>query len=282
MINRKLRIGRIPYANLFPIFYALERVGDCSAYEFVEGVPSRLNRMLRDGMVDVSPSSSIEYLRYPSFYRIVEGHSISSRGPVGSIFLFSERPIEELGGADIAVTSQSETSVALLSIILKKFYGLRCTLTVTDDPENSGKEAFLLIGDDALKYGAGVRKRASTEEKNFETAGLPVFRACGLMMYDLGDIWYNRTGLPFVFALWIMRPEARRNKKLFDKFLADLEHAKEYALQHLLEIAKHAPARSFMSEEDILDYWNKLDYELTEDHKKGLDLFGKYIKELKL
>jgi chorismate dehydratase len=258
--NRKLRIGRIPYANLFPIFYALERVGDCAAYEFVEGVPSRVNRMLRDGTVDISPSSSIEYLRNPSRYEIIEGNSISSRGPVGSVFLFSERPIEALGGADIAVTSQSETSVALLTVILKKFYNLDCTLTVADAPERSGTTAFLLIGDDALKYVDNV--------------------SSGMLTYDLGEIWYDRTGLPFVFALWIMRPEIKGEKKLLDRFLRDLHEAKEYALQHLPEIAKPAPLRNFMSEEEILDYWNKLDYELTEDHKKGLELFGRYVKEL--
>jgi len=118
----KLRIGKIPYANLFPIFYMLEKECDCSSYEFVEGVPSVLNKMLRDGEIDVSPSSSIEYLRNPSLYRIIDGHSISSKGHVKSILLFSKIPIVELNGGTIYVSSQSETSVALLDIILKKFY----------------------------------------------------------------------------------------------------------------------------------------------------------------
>src|SRR5208337_5165615 len=107
---------RIPYANVFPIFYVLDHEVDCSQYTFVEGVPSRLNRMLREGEVDVSPSSSLEYLRSPELYRTISNHSISSRGPVGSIFLFTPKPVEELDGTVIFASSQSETSVALLKI----------------------------------------------------------------------------------------------------------------------------------------------------------------------
>src|SRR5271157_1612604 len=128
MTVNKLVIGRIPYANLFPIFYILDHDIDCSSYTFVEGVPSRLNRMLREGEVDVSPSSSLEYLRNPELYGIIGNHSISSRGRVGSIFLFSPRPVEELDGNIVYASSQSETSIALLKIVLGNFYGLSVTV----------------------------------------------------------------------------------------------------------------------------------------------------------
>ena len=120
--EQKLRIGKIPYANLFPIFYILERECDCSGYEFIAGVPSALNKMLRTGEVDVSPSSSIEYLRYSNQYEIIDNHSISSIGPVGSIILLSRKPIEELNGLPVLTSSQSETSVGLLRIIFERFY----------------------------------------------------------------------------------------------------------------------------------------------------------------
>src|SRR5208283_2604995 len=55
VMGERLIIGRIPYANVFPIFYVLDHEIDCSEYIFVEGVPSRLNRMLREGEVDISP-----------------------------------------------------------------------------------------------------------------------------------------------------------------------------------------------------------------------------------
>jgi len=260
----KLRIGKIPYANLFPIFYVLERECDCSSYEFVEGVPSILNKMLRDGELDISPSSSIEYLRNPSIYRIIDGHSISSKGPVKSILLFSKIPIVELNGGTIYVSSQSESSIALLDIILRKFYRIQCRLEISQNPENSEGEAFLLIGDDALKHSSQQSAVTSQNE----------------LIYDLGELWYKNINLPFVFALWIARRELYGKEKLLNKFVKDLNNAKEIALKNLPKIAKHSPMKEFMPEEEIISYWNKIDYDSTDEHKKGLDLFNRYLKEL--
>ncbi|MGD0281322.1 MAG: menaquinone biosynthesis protein, partial [Dissulfurispiraceae bacterium] len=200
--DERLIIGRIPYANLFPIFYILEHEVDCSLYTFVEGVPSLLNRMLREGEVDISPSSSLEYLRNPDRYRIISNHSISSRGPVGSILFFTTKPLEELDGAAVLASSQSETSVALLKIVLGKFYGLSAKVDAVPNPEQAG-EAFLLIGDDALRQQAIHLLSPITRYP---------------YVYDLGEIWYRQTGLPFVFALWIVRNDIPEKEKLVDKF----------------------------------------------------------------
>lgn len=271
-MDTKLRIGRIPYANLFPLFYVLERELDSPSYEFVEGVPSVLNRMLRTGEVDLSPSSSVEYLRNPDRYFFIDNHSVSSKGAVGSIFLFSRKPLGELDGSGIAVTSQSETSVVLLEIILTKFHGIRCPLRLAALPARSGEDAFLLIGDEALRYSAENRRRG----------GGPG----GLLQYDLGEIWYERTGLPFVFALWIVRRQVRgegdagEKGELFARFVKDLDTAKKRALERLPDIARHSPLRGFLSREEILAYWKRLDYELDGEHRKGLALFDRYRQEL--
>jgi chorismate dehydratase len=187
MNRQRLLIGEIPYANLFPIFYMLKRGSDLSDYEFIEGPPAELNKKIREGLIDISPSSSIEYLRHRDLYEFIENHSISSRGPVGSILLFSKRPIESLGGLTVLTSSQSETSVALIQIVLKKFYELDCHFESSSKPlrEALGSDApYLLIGDEALR----------------ESRKWP-----GLYIYDLGDVWYKHTGLPFTFALWIAR-----------------------------------------------------------------------------
>lgn len=264
MSDTKLIVGKIPYANLFPVYYVLEHEFDCSQYMFVEGVPSSLNRMLREGRVDVSPSSSLEYLRNPSLYHTIRNHSISSKGEVGSILLFSARPIEELGGDVVFASSQSETSVALLRIIIRKFYGLSAAVEAVPDPEQTGA-AFLLIGDDALK------QHSIFQQAPF--AGYP-------FIYDLGEIWYRQTGLPFVFALWMVRNDISAKNELVERFTSDLDRAKEIALKNLPDIAKHAPIHAFMTEREILAYWKKLDYELSDEHMKGLALYDRYRKEI--
>jgi len=260
---QRLRIGRFSYSNLFPIFYMIEREADCSAYEFIEGVPSYLNREIREGRIDVSPSSSIEYLRNTGRYDLIEGHSISSRGPVGSIFLFSKRPIGALDNITVFTSSQSETSVALIHIILKKFLKIECTFVSTPEPIEKVMghgEACMLIGDDALR----------------ESLKWP-----GLQIYDIGDLWYTHTGLPSVFALWIVRKECcKERRELIDRFIRDLDAAKVSALRNLGTVAEASPLRSSLSKEELVSYWRGISYDLGEDHRRGLDLFRRYAEDL--
>lgn len=261
----KLRIGKISYANVWPIFYMLERYADCSSYEFVEGVPSTLNRMLREGSIDVSWSSSIEYLKNPGRYDIIGNLSIDSNGPVGSVLLFSKKPIEELEGETIFMTSQSETSIALLQIICRKFYGLSCTYLLTSKPLEqtlSSHAAYLLIGDDALSEAA---------------------RRPDLRIYDLGQLWKKFTNLPFTYALWLLRKESHRQKEsLVNRFVSDLEIAQLRALADLEGIAAVSPFRSMLSEKQLVDYWRGISYTFSSAHKKGFDLFRQYATELGL
>ncbi len=266
-INEKLMVGRISYLNLFPIYHAIQSKCNCSQYEFIEGVPSELNKMIREGKIDISPSSSIEYIRNSHLYELIEGHSISCSGCIASILLFSRKPIGELNGSKIYVTSQSETSIALLNIVLKKFYGIQCDLVVAKKPENSNGEAFFLIGDDALK----INKKLSV--------GSPSF-----LVYDLGQIWAEHTNLPFVFALWIARKDIyynRAKKQLLERFISDLDNAKEiFNKEELHRILQSAAISDFLSEDEIVSYWNKISYNLTEKHKEALDLFRQYLQEI--
>ena len=43
---KKLRIGKIPYLNLFPFYYWLENFANGRNYEFIKGVPSEVNKLI--------------------------------------------------------------------------------------------------------------------------------------------------------------------------------------------------------------------------------------------
>src|SRR6185369_136927 len=128
-----LRIGRIEYANCTPIFHSLNELSPAGSYNYIGGVPARLNAMLAAGDIDVCPSSSIAYALHPERYLIIPDLSISSRGPVQSVLLFSNLPIEELDGRDVLLTSESDTSVNLLKILLKLRYDCSCSYRVTNN-----------------------------------------------------------------------------------------------------------------------------------------------------
>lgn len=274
-----LKIGKIPYANLFPVYHCLEKGNNHSIYRFVNGVPSSLNKMLRDGRLDVSPSSSIEYLRHKDKYSIIPWFSVSSEGPVGSIFLFSKLPIEALDKKTIAVSSHSETSVALLKIVLKEFLSLNCKFRKVDggSPKKNLKffSACLLIGDEAMKA-----KNQSTVNSQQSNPPLPTFSKGGqrgIYIYDLGELWFKHTGLPFVFALWIVRKKSLSQKReLIKKLFLDLITAKRYASKKFSLIARHAPQRKWLSAKELINYWKGISYDFTDKHMEGLRLFEKY------
>jgi chorismate dehydratase len=243
----------------------LRQRNDLSGYEFIKGVPSDLNRKIRDGLIDVSPSSSIEYLRNPEKYELIENHSISSKGPVGSILLFSKKKIEQLNGHTILTSSQSETSVALIRIVLKIFYRLDCRFVSSGRPDEealNSENPYLLIGDQAL-----------TEAVNRNN----------LNEYDIGEIWFEHTGLPFTFALWIARKDFCEGKRdLYLRFIQDLHQAKISAMDNMEIIAASCPLKASLSEEGLLSYWKKMSYDFNEEHRKGLELFRRYADELGL
>ncbi len=256
---KSLKIGKINYLNLFPIFKCLEGDNKAPNHTFIEGVPSQLNRLLREGSLDISPSSSIEYLRNMEMYEILEGHSISSFGSIRSIILLSNAPIEKLNGRTILTSSQSETSVALLAVILKRFYGQTASLIPAEIrlPDTlRSHDACLIIGDDALLSGKMLQGYSS------------------IYTYDLGDVWFKNTGLPFVFALWIVRRDSLKNKaEEIEAFKKALDRAKARALNNLKEISSLTPLSGILSQEDIISYWNLISFDLTDQHLKGLELF---------
>ncbi|MBI5409659.1 MAG: menaquinone biosynthesis protein [Nitrospirae bacterium] len=289
MKKTKLKIGRIPYANLFPIFYYLEKECSGSAYKFIRGVPSKLNKMLRSGELDVSISSSIEYLRNKDKYRILPWFSISSSGAIKSILLFSRLPINELGGKKIALTSDSETSVVLLKIILKEFLSLKCKFTPVNrqSVKNilSSFDAVLHIGDTAMREAKKIVKSCKLKVKSEKpktklNSSLSTLNS-QLYIYDLGELWDKYTGLPFVFALWIVRKEtAGEKKELVRKLSSDLVSAGKYAKRKYPLIAREAPQKKWLSEKELVGYWKIISYDFTEKHLEGLKLFEKYEKKL--
>ena len=108
-----LSVGYINYLNSYPLFAQLLKEGQ---YRFIEGVPSALNEKLNRGEIDISPSSSFEYLLHWRDYLVAPNLSISSRRQVESVLLFTSEPLELTVPARVAITGESATSVNLLKV----------------------------------------------------------------------------------------------------------------------------------------------------------------------
>src|SRR5437868_1886125 len=186
---RMIRLGRISYANMAPVFF---RVG--VEYEEVSGVPTELNRRLIAGELDTAPISSIEYARHADQLRLLSRLCVSSEGAVDSIQLVSKTPLDRI--RTVAVTPESATSVVLTKVLLPD---------AEQVPLGEEAEAKLLIGDAALK--------SAFEDPTPH--------------HDLGRLWLERTGLPMVFAVWAApEPTHPDLPELEDALVASLRAAR--------------------------------------------------------
>jgi len=184
-----IRLGRIGYVNMAPVFYRLD-----FEVEEVVGVPTELNRRLLGGELDVAPISSIEYARNADSLRLMPKLCVSSEGAVESIQLISKTPLERI--RSVAVTPESATSVVLTKVLFPD---------AEQVPLGEEAEAKLLIGDAALK--------SAFEDPTPH--------------HDLGRLWLERTGLPMVFAVWACpEPIADGLAELEDALVASVRMAR--------------------------------------------------------
>jgi len=257
-----LRIGEINYLNCTPLFTSLRSTFDDSNYSFVTGHPSVLNAKLRSGEIDICPSSSIEYAQNPDLYLIMPDLSISSRGPVKSVLLFSKIPIDSLDGLSIGLTGESETSVVLLKILLTLKYSFANSYYKVEESDqvlSRGHDALLLIGDRAL-----IESSVDSD----------------VHVYDLGELWQDFTGLPFVFALWLLREDAfTQSAESVHLIHQRLVASKQKALENLAAIATALKQNIWTNSSFLINYWDCISYDLTKEHIEGLKLFYRYAEE---
>ena len=257
MTGSPLRVGRISYVNTIPFFHHLSRTGFSECV--VDGVPAELNAGLATGTLDLSPSSSFEYARDWRNYLLLPGLSISSRGAVRSVLLFSRLPLAEVATEQIALTAESATSANLLQVLLKEFCGVRevdgSVPAIPVEAVVADGGSALLIGDRALRTVGSLPK--------------------GMQVYDLGELWYRFTGLPFVFALWILRRQAFVEQPEAVRILrGQLEQALMYAFADLPGMAAAVASASPLSVDELVSYWrDSMSYTLTAEHLAGLRLF---------
>lgn len=275
-----LRIGQITYSNCAPLFFTLKERHSSPEYSFIQGIPSELNKLISNGGIDISLSSSIEYAINPEEYLILPGLSISSIGRVESILLFSKLPIEGLNNKTIALTKASATSAVLLKILLKRLYNHSNAFVNTRMRLKDGLKryhAHLLIGDDALREAASCKLSMEGKNQNAKCR-TPNSK---LYIYDLGKMWHKLTGKPFVFALWIVRRDAAISQKgLVARFYKDLLLSKNEAYRNLNKIARDIKCYNSIDSERLIKYWKTISYDLGRKHIEGLLKFYRYAGKM--
>lgn len=183
-LDHPLRLGVVSYLNSKPL---LEDLGDLLPDAQIRlDYPSRLADQLAADELDAALIPSVEYFRgQHQHYEIVSDACVASRGPVLSVKLYSRVPPGKI--RSLALDEGSRTSATLTRVMLAERFGVEPKvepLPLTRSTSDTHADAILLIGDRAM---------FPLEEKFAVT-------------WDLGQEWFEWTGLPFVFAMWVARP----------------------------------------------------------------------------
>jgi chorismate dehydratase len=182
-----LRMGRISYINASPVYYGLDHSQTPSWLTLVTDVPASLNRRIVEGTVDISPISAAHYAMNHQELLLLPDLSISCHGPVMSVLCASNVPLDDLTGKTVMLTRESATAASFLKMIFAQ-RGVTPEYVIGDVGDIHHLplkvDAVLVIGDAALTQPWKER-----------------FAYC----FDLGDIWYDMTKMPFVFAVWAVR-----------------------------------------------------------------------------
>jgi len=242
-----MRVSFIEFLNAVPLGWGLLHGDGKYPVELFLDVPSQCADKLARGEVDVGLIPVIEYQRIPGL-RIVPDIAIAAKHEVRSVLFVSKTPIERV--SKVAVDTASRTSVALLRILLEKYY---LNPDVEFQPAEPEPDTILSRHDGALVIGNPALR----------------IRQEGLLVYDLAGEWNKFTGLPFVFAFWAVRAglDLGENCRLFYK-------SREAGMKNIPEICTTYGQRLQIPPAEIRSYLlQNLNYSLDEQNRRGLECF---------
>ena len=250
MINRTMRVTAVSYLNTKPFLYGLLNSPLIDYLDVQLATPAESAAKLLNGEVDIG-LVPVAILPELSKYYIVSDYCIGATTEVATVCIYSEVPLEEI--EELYLDYHSRTSVLLVKLLLRDYWK-KDVKFLAGAPgfisQIEGKRAGVVIGDRAI----GLHRKFS-------------------YTYDLATAWFDMTGLPFVFAVWVsVKPLDPFIKGIFDKALAEGLSK----IEHLIKILP-LPDGGF----DLKKYFTtQISYTLDEEKKLGLKTFLEKIKTL--
>ncbi len=236
----KIKISAVSYTNTKPFVYGITHSPIIDQVDLSLDIPSDCANKLIDNQVDIGLVPVAALLRIPD-YKIISNYCIGANGPVNSVFIFSEKSIEEI--RTIRLDDQSRTSNNLALVLLKNYWKSSAEIV------EGVADAFVQIGD-----------RTFGKAYQYPYA------------YDLAEEWKNFTGLPFAFAVWAS------NKPIEEDFIAELNQALKMGLNHRKEmILEMNKLPNFNLEDYLLKH---LDFNLDDKKRDAIKLFLQLIEKL--
>lgn len=255
------RVGHIQFLNCLPLYWGLARTGTLIDFDLTKDTPEKLSERLVRGELDIAPITLVEFLRHSDRLVAFPDIAVGCDGPVMSCVIVSQVGLEQLDGARVALGSTSRTSVRLAQLLLAERFGVAPDYYTC--PPDLGlmmqeAEAAVLIGDAAL--------RASLHEAP----------RLGLQVHDLGLMWKEWTGLPFVFAVWAARKDylAREPEVVHEVHRAFLD-SRDLSLQEVVKVSEQVARWEAFDAELLERYFRTLDFRFGPDQLAGVREFAR-------
>lgn len=246
-----IRVGHNPNTNMLPMFHFLDK--EHPLLELVTAEPAGHNAMLADGRIDTAPISAFSFGEHWQDYAVLSNLSVSNKGRVGSILLFSKVALQELDGLTVALADTSATSVNLTKVLLQHYYGVTPRyLTMPPDLQVmfAKADAALLIADAAIQA---------------------AFHQPDCYIYDLGEEWLRQTGCSMTYAVWAFPRKliSEREEELKTVYRLLLT-AKTQALANMEAVVRTCQNMLGGSRQFWQDYFSRFDYGLDQGVVSGL------------
>ena len=216
------RIATVSFLNSVPLMEWFS-TSDGSGHQIISELPSKMSDLLKNGDADVALLPVVESFRGQTG-GLFAGTGIACYGNVDSVKLFSSGPLSQI--QNVLADRGSKSSVALTQILLGELQNIKPGFVQIEPRPGhipADNEAILVIGDRCFEY----EKQLIESDKT------------GVIAYDLGGMWFDMTGLPFVFAVWALAPGFRERMgdagvNALSKLLAE---ARDYGLANLNTLA---------------------------------------------
>lgn len=301
-----VKVGWVGYSNYYPVSRYLSLFLEAADLEWMEGVPKQVNQALRSGQIQVALSSSVNLITTPGCEEFGD-FGVSCDGAVDSVYLgmnaITPRLRDHLGEARESLRLKgcgfsgvtpkkfqgplpalhlgevSETSALLAQIFYKLWFGRvpagACLTEGTSAPglrdfaprDFHDQEFYLMIGDEAFK-----------RQNDFE------------VKIDLCESWKKLTGLPFLFARWLILSKWSGEPRLC-KLKELIERATHLGQQDIASARPQcfdfgAPSLAYLDTSisqhvDLLSYWrHKISYVIGARERESCELFLSLVRQL--
>lgn len=182
LISMKINVAMVSYKNTKPFLFGFNHFVENSPFRLSLLNPAKCSEAFDSGTADIA-LVPVAFLEGRTDYKIITDFCIGADGPVNSVALLSQKPIEDLN--TIILDNHSMTSNRLIKVLLENHWKKDVEFIKRDVSqgislkENTG---VIMIGDKVFEH-----------ESEFK------------YKYDLAEIWKEMTGKPFVFAVWIAK-----------------------------------------------------------------------------